>query len=60
MHVPNDDRWPAHYRGLGIQVEDSIAVGEEHPTVLSAEAPKEIEDIEALRERMIPTEPQEP
>lgn len=42
VYVPNDDRWPAHFRGMGIRIEDSICVGEEHPIVLSAEAAKEV------------------
>ena len=54
--MPDDDRWPAHFRGMGVQVEDSVAVGAEHPLVLSAEAPKEVVDIEALRGEMIELE----
>lgn len=42
VYVPNDDRWPVHFRGMGIRIEDSICVGEEHPIVLSAEAAKEV------------------
>ena len=57
VHVPFDDRWPVHFQGLGVQVEDSVAVGEEHPLLLSAEAPKEIADIEVLRAKMLDTEP---
>ncbi|MCJ1369605.1 hypothetical protein MMC20_000817 [Loxospora ochrophaea] len=49
IYVPNDERWPRHFRGLGIRIEDSIAVQEEHPLVLTTEAVKEIVDIEALR-----------
>ena len=56
VHVPDDDRWPAHFRGLGIQVEDSVAIGDEHPLVLSVEAPKEVVDIEALRGEMLEME----
>ncbi|KAI5838974.1 peptidase M24, structural domain-containing protein [Morchella snyderi] len=50
VYVPNDDRWPVHFRGMGIRIEDSICVGQEHPIVLSVEAAKEIVDIEALGE----------
>lgn len=50
IHVPDveDDRFPAVFRGMSVQIEDSVAVGAEHPLILSAEAPKEIDDIEAL------------
>ncbi|CAG8220359.1 unnamed protein product [Penicillium salamii] len=65
IYVPNDERWPAHFRGIGIRIEDSVCVGDEHPIVLTPEAVKEVcspgfsvlgianlyqvEDIEALR-----------
>lgn len=50
VYVPDEDRFPAHFRGLGIRIEDSICVGDDNPLVLTAEAVKEIVDIEALRE----------
>ncbi|MCJ1380120.1 hypothetical protein MMC17_003223 [Xylographa soralifera] len=49
IYVPNSDRWPKHFRGMGIRIEDSIAVQEDSPYVLTTEAVKEIVDIEALR-----------
>ncbi|KAI4284742.1 MAG: hypothetical protein L6R38_001198 [Xanthoria sp. 2 TBL-2021] len=49
IYVPNTDRWPAAFRGMGIRIEDSVCVQEEHPLVLSTEAVKEVDDIEALR-----------
>jgi len=50
IYVPNEDRWPKHFRGLGIRIEDSICVRDDSPLVLTAEAAKKIEDIEALRD----------
>ncbi|KAK7991705.1 metallopeptidase family M24 [Apiospora saccharicola] len=50
VYVPDDDRWPEAFRGMGIRIEDSVAVGEEHPYVLTTEAVKEVVDIEALRD----------
>jgi intermediate cleaving peptidase 55 len=50
VYVPNDERWPKHFRGMGIRIEDSVYVGEKHPIILTVEAAKEIVDIEALRE----------
>jgi Xaa-Pro aminopeptidase len=42
IYVPNDERWPEHFRGIGIRIEDSVCVGEEHPIVLTMEAVKEV------------------
>ncbi|KAL8736819.1 MAG: hypothetical protein Q9166_000185 [cf. Caloplaca sp. 2 TL-2023] len=49
VYVPNTDRWPAEFRGMGIRIEDSVCVQEEHPLVLTTEAVKDVDDIEALR-----------
>lgn len=50
VYVPDDERWPRAFRGLGIRIEDSVAVGQDHPLVLTPEAVKEVVDIEALRD----------
>lgn len=50
IYVPVDDRWPKHFQGLGIRIEDSVCIKEEHPYVLTTEAVKEVVDIEALRD----------
>ena len=42
LYIPNDDRWPLHFRGLNIRIEDSICVQSEHPLVLTTEAVKEV------------------
>ncbi len=42
IYVPNDSRWPEHFRGLGIRIEDSVCVQEDGPLVLSTEALKEV------------------
>ncbi|KAL8948031.1 MAG: hypothetical protein Q9222_005747 [Ikaeria aurantiellina] len=49
LYVPDTERWPAAFRGMGIRIEDSVCVQEEHPFVLTTEAVKEVDDIEALR-----------
>jgi intermediate cleaving peptidase 55 len=53
VYVPSDDgRWPESFRGMGVRIEDSVAVGGEEeggPQVLTSEAVKEVRDIEALR-----------
>ena len=50
IYVPDDERWPKHFRNIAVRIEDSVAVGEEKPLVLTSEAVKEIADIEALRD----------
>ncbi|KAK7550000.1 peptidase M24, structural domain-containing protein [Phyllosticta citricarpa] len=52
VYVPVDDeRWPKHFRGLAVRIEDSVCVGAEDPIKLTSEAVKEVVDIEALRRR---------
>ncbi|KAF3937008.1 hypothetical protein ABW19_dt0209485 [Dactylella cylindrospora] len=48
IYVPRDDRYPRHFHGMGIRIEDSVCVDETSPIVLSANAAKEVVDIEAL------------
>lgn len=50
VYVPDDDRWPSHFRGMAVRIEDSVCVMEDNPFVLTTEAVKEVVDIEALRE----------
>lgn len=49
IYVPDNRRWPDKFRGIGIRIEDSVCVGDDNPIVLTPEAVKEIDDIEALR-----------
>lgn len=49
VYVPDDERWPKHFRGMGIRIEDSVCIEEDAPLVLTTEAIKEVVDIEALR-----------
>ena len=42
LYIPNEERYPAHFRGMGIRIEDSICVEEEHPLVLTTKAIKEV------------------
>ncbi|RYP71203.1 hypothetical protein DL771_005003 [Monosporascus sp. 5C6A] len=50
VYVPDEDRFPEHFRGMGIRIEDTVCVGDDAPLILTTEAVKEIEDIEALRD----------
>lgn len=50
IYVPDDLKYPKHYRDIGIRVEDDIAVGKDTYTNLTVEAAKEIVDIERIAE----------
>lgn len=50
LYVPADaDDVPAALRGIGIRIEDDVLVTESGHEVLSAAAPKQIAEVEALR-----------
>ncbi|KAK3069298.1 aminopeptidase [Teratosphaeriaceae sp. CCFEE 6253] len=49
VYVPEDERWPARFRGLGVRIEDSVRIGREGVEVLTSAAVKGVEEIEALR-----------
>lgn len=42
IYVPDSDRYPERFRGIGIRIEDSVCVGDEDPIVLTPEAVKEV------------------
>ena len=42
LYIPNSEKHPAAFRGMGIRIEDSVCIGEEHPYVLTTEAVKEV------------------
>lgn len=48
IYVPNDKRWPAHFRNMGIRIEDSVCVQGDTYLNFTAEAVKEVVDIENL------------
>mgnify|MGYP002132632812 FL=1 len=45
---PDDETVAAHWRGIGIRIEDDVAVTAQGHHVLSAKAPKAVAEIEAL------------
>lgn len=48
IYVPDDDRWPEKFRGIGIRIEDSVCVGDDSPIVLSPEAVKEVQFLDSM------------
>ncbi|KAI8451897.1 X-Pro aminopeptidase [Phakopsora pachyrhizi] len=46
IYVPNEDRFPRHFRGIGIRIEDMVHVNEVDKVILSVNTPKEIVDVE--------------
>ena len=60
LYIPDLPEYPNQYRGIGVRIEDDVLVGGPStdsaglPIVLSAEAPKEIDDIEAVMAGIVP------
>ncbi|KAA0010645.1 Xaa-Pro aminopeptidase [Billgrantia pellis] len=48
LYLPDDEDVPAPYRGIGIRIEDDVAVTDEGHEVLTASVPKRVAEIEAL------------
>ncbi|ERS81885.1 MULTISPECIES: Xaa-Pro aminopeptidase [unclassified Halomonas] len=48
LYVPDDDDIPVAFRGIGIRIEDDVAVTAEGHEVLTAGVPKSVAAIEAL------------
>lgn len=50
LYIPKDDKWPKHYQGIGVRVEDDVVVGRSSKDIinLTSGCVKEIADIEAL------------
>ncbi|VEU21339.1 DEKNAAC102581 [Brettanomyces naardenensis] len=59
VYVPNEPKWPASYRGMGIRIEDDIAVGKDTYVILTVEAAKEIADIESIARNGVTTKLEE-
>ncbi|KAF3991293.1 hypothetical protein FT663_02794 [Candidozyma haemuli var. vulneris] len=50
IYVPFDSKWPKHYQGIGVRVEDDIAVGSTASDILNLTSlcAKEVADVESL------------
>jgi len=52
IYIPEDDTsFPESYRGIGIRIEDDIWMTEDGPMWMSANIPKEIDEIENIMRR---------
>ncbi|KAI6792246.1 peptidase M24 [Hortaea werneckii] len=51
VYVPDDERWPKHFRGMGMRTEDSVRIGKEKVEVLTDTAAKTADEIEELKGR---------
>ncbi len=49
VYVPPMERWPKHFHGMAIRIEDTVCVTSEDPFILTVEAAKEIVDIENIQ-----------
>ncbi|KAI9593100.1 peptidase M24, structural domain-containing protein [Syncephalis fuscata] len=48
IYVPDSQKYPEPYRGIGIRIEDDILVGQHSPIVLSERVPKQIDELEQI------------
>ncbi|GEQ67213.1 hypothetical protein JCM33374_g877 [Metschnikowia sp. JCM 33374] len=50
LYIPQNGKWPKHFQGIGVRVEDDIAVGKSESDTrnLTSVCVKEVADIEAL------------
>ncbi|MCI5073083.1 aminopeptidase P N-terminal domain-containing protein [bacterium] len=50
---PEDDSYPEQYKGIGVRIEDDILITADGHENLTAGVPKEVEEIEAIRQEAI-------
>ena len=50
---PDDELFPAHYRGIGVRIEDDVLITDGDPVVLSSGLPTEIDAIESWMARLL-------
>ncbi|MBW0518517.1 hypothetical protein O181_058232 [Austropuccinia psidii MF-1] len=47
IYVPDHDKYPSAFHGIGIRIEDMIHIREKDSVILSCNTPKEVVDVEA-------------
>ncbi|KAI0346938.1 peptidase M24 [Trametopsis cervina] len=57
IYVPQSPLFPKEFHDIGIRIEDDILVGKDQSTVLSVNAPKEIEDVEGACQGLLGLKP---
>ncbi|KAJ7589042.1 peptidase M24 [Mycena floridula] len=57
IYVPAVSRYPSHFHEMAVRIEDVVLIGEKNPVILSANAPKEVVDVEAACTGSIGLEP---
>ena len=48
IYIPDDEDIDSRFRNIGIRIEDDVLIQRDGQMVLSRDAPKTIDDIEAL------------
>jgi len=48
IYIPDAPDIPSYFRGIGIRIEDDVLITPGEPYVFTANAPKEVEDIEKV------------
>lgn len=59
IYFPDDPSYPAYFRNIGIRIEDDIAIGLDSHINLTAEAAKEVVDIESIAQNGVTTKIEE-
>ena len=55
IYVPDKPDFPKHFHGMGIRIEDEVAFTDKGLLVLSANAPKEVVDVEGACQGLLDT-----
>ena len=48
IYISPSQTIPKEFWGIGIRIEDDVAVGEKNPQILSINAPKEVNELESI------------